>query len=78
MKKLLLFLFAVFVLAGCVSTKTYEETLQASEARQQSIDELSTELASQKLENSALRRELEEVKAAKASEGADLNRHHGA
>ena len=74
MKKLLLFLFAVFVLAGCVSTKTYEETLQASEARQQSIDELSTELASQKLENSALRRELEEVKAAKANEAADLNR----
>ncbi|OGQ07157.1 MAG: hypothetical protein A2W38_00620, partial [Deltaproteobacteria bacterium RBG_19FT_COMBO_58_16] len=74
MKKLLLFLFAVFVLAGCVSTKTYEETLQASEARQQSIDELSTELASQKLEKSALSTELEEVKAAKANEAADLNR----
>lgn len=59
MKKLLLFLFAVFVLAGCVSTKTYEDTLHTSEARQQSIDELGAEL--------------DALRAAKASEAAELS-----
>jgi len=73
MKKLLLLLFAVFILAGCVSTKTYEDTLHASEARQQSIDELSGELEAQKLANSALSSELEALRAARASEAAELD-----
>lgn len=74
MKKLLLLLFAVFVMAGCVSTKTYEESLQASEARQQSIDELTTELDSQTQANVALTTELADLRAAKTSEAEELNR----
>ncbi len=72
MKKILLFILAAAVLTGCVSTKTFQDTLEASEARQSRIDRLTGELDAARKESEALKGEAAGLKAEKEKEAAEL------
>lgn len=69
MKKLALFCVTVTILfAGCVSTKTYDATLDESGARQAQLEKTSKELVEAKKVNSELSAEVEGLMAEKAAE----------
>lgn len=72
MRKLLLFLLASLLLTGCVSSRTFQETLDASQARQQRIETLSGELDAERETNTRLKEEMGAVKAAAQRQASEL------
>ncbi len=73
MRKLFILLCAAVLLTGCVSSRTYKDTLETSEARQQKIDDLTTKLAAEKAAHESLKGELADLKTEKEKEASDLN-----
>ena len=73
MKRLLLCCIAVsIVLAGCVSTKTYDLAVKESEARKAQIDKTVKELASANQEIEKLKKELASLSASKDAKEKEL------
>ncbi|GMR05047.1 MAG: OmpA family protein [Thermodesulfobacteriota bacterium] len=63
MKKVLLLLSLMLILAGCVSTKTFESAVDESEARRHTIEKITRDLNDKKRENEILKEEISTLKA---------------
>lgn len=73
MKKLsFCFIAATFLLTGCVSTKTYKAALEESAGRKTQLEQVQGELAGSKQENTRLKKEMEDSKAALEREISSL------
>lgn len=73
MKKLsFCFIAAIFLLTGCVSTKSYKAALEESAGRKTQLEQTQNELDNSKQENTRLKKEMEDSKAALEREISSL------
>jgi chemotaxis protein MotB len=73
MKKLsFCFIAAIFLLTGCVSTKSYKAALEESAGRKTQLEQTQNELDNSKQENTRLKKEMEDSKAALEKEISSL------
>ncbi len=66
------FIAATFFLTGCVSTKTYKAALEESAGRKTQLEQTQNDLANSRQENTRLRKEMEDSKAALEREISSL------